>query len=103
MAVDEAHRLKNNESKLGGALRSLKYDRLLLLTGTPIQNNTEELFTLMNHLNPQEFSSAEDFLKEFGKLENSTQINKLHTILKSYLVTKPTLLLFFHKCQKKKL
>jgi SNF2 family DNA or RNA helicase len=58
VAVDEAHRLKNKSSKLGNGLRSLKYDRLLLLTGTPIQNNTEELWTLLNFVNDKEFKYA---------------------------------------------
>lgn len=38
--VDEAHRLKNKNAKILGTLKQLPCKRVLLLTGTPIQNNT---------------------------------------------------------------
>ena len=42
--VDEAHRLKNKDSAVAAELRSLSTEHLLLLTGTPLQNNTTELW-----------------------------------------------------------
>ncbi|KFO05981.1 Chromodomain-helicase-DNA-binding protein 5, partial [Balearica regulorum gibbericeps] len=56
LVVDEAHRLKNNQSKVGSrrlVLNSYKIDYKLLLTGTPLQNNLEELFHLLNFLTPE--------------------------------------------------
>lgn len=41
VVVDEAHRLKNKNAKILTALRQLPCRRVLLLTGTPIQNNTQ--------------------------------------------------------------
>lgn len=38
--IDEAHRLKNKSAKILGSLKQLPCKRILLLTGTPIQNNT---------------------------------------------------------------
>lgn len=38
--IDEAHRVKNQKTRLAVALRKLPCPRILLLTGTPIQNNT---------------------------------------------------------------
>lgn len=40
IVVDEAHRLKNKNAKILSALKRLACKRVLLLTGTPIQNNT---------------------------------------------------------------
>jgi len=50
LIVDEAHRLKNRGSKLFSELKAYTRDYTILLTGTPIQNNTEELWAMMNFL-----------------------------------------------------
>jgi SNF2 family DNA or RNA helicase len=52
LVVDEAHRIKNAESRLSKELVRFSFDHCLLLTGTPIQNNTMELFTLLHFLDP---------------------------------------------------
>ena len=44
LVIDEAHRLKNEHSKLSTIARLMKAKRRLLLTGTAIQNNLHELF-----------------------------------------------------------
>ena len=50
--VDEAHRLKNKNAKILSSLKQLPCKRVLLLTGTPIQNNTAELWSLLNYIHP---------------------------------------------------
>lgn len=55
LVVDEAHRLKNNQSKFFRVLNSYKINYKLLLTGTPLQNNLEELFHLLNFLSAENF------------------------------------------------
>ena len=55
LVVDEAHRLKNNQSKFFRILSGYKLGYKLLLTGTPLQNNLEELFHLLNFLTPDNF------------------------------------------------
>ena len=53
VVVDEAHRLKNSRSKLYTTLtEEVTYANCLLLTGTPIQNDIEELHTLLNVVDP---------------------------------------------------
>lgn len=52
----------------------------LLLTGTPLQNNVDELFSLLSFLEPRQFSSSEAFMAEFGKLETESQVDKLKAV-----------------------
>jgi len=75
LIIDEAHRLKNANSKLSRQLRDFRFDFATLLTGTPIQNNLMELFTLLNFLEPQEFSSQEEFEEQFGNVQDSEQVD----------------------------
>lgn len=72
--IDEAHRLKNKDTKLFSALKRLPCKRVLLLTGTPIQNNTLELWSLLNFIEPEIFYSSQDFLQKFGDLSNADQV-----------------------------
>ena len=84
--IDEAHRLKNQNAKILTSLKRLPCERILLLTGTPIQNNTAELWTLLNFIEPSKFYSESKFLAEYGDLSNAEQIEKLHLILRPYLL-----------------
>jgi chromodomain-helicase-DNA-binding protein 7 len=52
VVVDEAHALKNRASQLQAALQGLHYDHLMLLTGTPLQNDMQELWSLLNLIRP---------------------------------------------------
>lgn len=84
--IDEAHRLKNRNCKLLEGLRLLNMEHRVLLTGTPLQNNVEELFSLLNFLEPNQFSSTEQFLQEFGDLKTEAQVDKLKLILKPMML-----------------
>ena len=84
--IDEAHRLKNKNCKLIEGLRFMDVEHKVLLTGTPLQNNIEELFSLLNFLEPQQFHSSQEFLQEFGDLKTDTQVNKLQAILKPMML-----------------
>lgn len=84
--IDEAHRLKNRNCKLLEGLRLFSFDHRVLLTGTPLQNNVEELFSLLNFLEPQQFASSEMFIQEFGDLKTEDQVTKLKAILKPMML-----------------
>eukprot|EP01135_Chromosphaera_perkinsii_P012248 Nk52_evm19s2622 gene=Nk52_evmTU19s2622 len=89
IAIDEAHRLKNESSKLSMVLREFKSKHRLLLTGTPLQNNLHELWALLNFLLPDVFSSADAFDEWFsleGDDDNAEVIQRLHKILKPFLL-----------------
>ncbi|KAL3700060.1 hypothetical protein R1sor_018082 [Riccia sorocarpa] len=77
--VDEAHRLKSRGSKTTISLRQMivRKGALLLLTGTPVQNNTKEIFSLLNLLDSERFASEEEFLEKYGDLRNAEQVKEL--------------------------
>ncbi|XBW35561.1 hypothetical protein QEN19_001136 [Hanseniaspora menglaensis] len=110
MILDEAHNIKNFRSGRWQALLSFNSVRRLLLTGTPLQNNLTELWSLLYFLMPKTlmesgelegFADLESFQEWFGKpvdklIEqdketNETEqrmkiVNKLHQILRPYLL-----------------
>jgi chromodomain-helicase-DNA-binding protein 4 len=86
LVVDEAHRLKSNQSKFFRILTEYSIKYKVLLTGTPLQNNLEELFHLLNFLRPQDFSDMDEFLKEFSDLSKDEQVKQLHDKLGPHLL-----------------
>ncbi|XP_009792124.1 ATP-dependent DNA helicase DDM1 isoform X1 [Nicotiana tabacum] len=101
LVVDEGHRLKNSKCKLFRELKLLPIENKLLLTGTPLQNNLAELWSLLNFILPDIFSSLEEFESWFdlaGKCGNEAQkeemeekrraqvVTKLHAILRPFLL-----------------
>ena len=61
IVVDEAHRIKNDESLAAVGLSAIHAHFKLLLTGTPLQNDLHELWALLHFLFPTVFDSAEPF------------------------------------------
>lgn len=86
LIVDEAHRLKNIKSRLFDDLASVPRDFCLLLTGTPLQNSTEELWALLHFCDPISFASKDEFTAQFGQLQDASQVASLHTVLRPYLL-----------------
>ncbi|XP_043913895.1 chromodomain-helicase-DNA-binding protein 8 [Protopterus annectens] len=84
--IDEAHRLKNRNCKLLSSLKHMDLEHKVLLTGTPLQNTVEELFSLLHFLEPSQFPSEAEFLKEFGDLKTEEQVQKLQAILKPMML-----------------
>ncbi|XP_073223963.1 CHD3-type chromatin-remodeling factor PICKLE isoform X2 [Cicer arietinum] len=86
MIVDEGHRLKNKDSKLFSSLTQYSSRHRVLLTGTPLQNNLDELFMLMHFLDAGKFGSLEEFQEEFEDINQEQQILRLHKMLAPHLL-----------------
>ena len=65
MLCDEGHRLKNGESRTFAALNDLNVSRRVILSGTPIQNDLSEYFSLISFANPNLLGTRLDFRKKF--------------------------------------
>lgn len=70
MVIDEAHRIKNEQSSLSQIIRLFYSKNRLLITGTPLQNNLHELWALLNFLLPDVFGDNEIFNEWFEKTEH---------------------------------
>ncbi|RAL52518.1 hypothetical protein DM860_017212 [Cuscuta australis] len=101
LVVDEGHRLKNSKCKLLKELKLLPVENKLLLTGTPLQNNLAELWSLLNFILPDIFSSHEEFEAWFdfcGKTnsedstENLVEMRKAQVVAKLHAILRPFLL-----------
>lgn len=100
--MDEAHKLKNKDSKISMLSREIPSCWRLLLTGTPLQNNLLELWALLNFMMPSVFSSSEDFQHWFvfgeakaskededdeaAKAKNLQLIESLHKLMRPFLL-----------------
>merc|ERR1719471_2572016 len=86
LVVDEAHRLKNSSSKFFRFLSGYSINYKMLLTGTPLQNNLEELFYLLNFLTPSKFNDLEGFQSNFTDIAKEEQVSKLHQMLGPHML-----------------
>lgn len=77
LIIDEAHRIKNEESLLSRIVRGFHVKHRLLLTGTPLQNNLHELWALLNFLLPDIFEGAADFDEIMGEGEDEKEVDGL--------------------------
>ncbi|PHZ12069.1 uncharacterized protein RHIMIDRAFT_203115, partial [Rhizopus microsporus ATCC 52813] len=97
IVVDEGHRIKNMNCRLIRELKSYASANRLLLTGTPLQNNLAELWSLLNFLLPDIFDDLDMF--DFSDINNKSGqdriikeeeedkiVTSLHTILKPFLL-----------------
>ncbi|XP_078252560.1 chromodomain-helicase-DNA-binding protein 1 isoform X1 [Rhinoraja longicauda] len=85
IGVDEAHRLKNDDSLLYKTMMDFKSNHRLLITGTPLQNSLKELWSLLHFIMPEKFSSWEIFEEEHGK-GREVGFASLHRELEPFLL-----------------
>lgn len=85
IGVDEAHRLKNDDSLLYKTMIEFKSNHRLLITGTPLQNSLKELWSLLHFIMPEKFHSWEMFEEEHGKGRDSGYTS-LHKELEPFLL-----------------
>jgi SNF2 family DNA or RNA helicase len=88
LVVDEAHRMKNYNSKLSLGLRNEKFTfrHRILLSGTPIQNDVQEFWALLNFVDAECFSSIDDFMASYGEMHSKGRVDELHEQIRPYIL-----------------
>jgi E1A-binding protein p400 len=103
LILDEAHNIKNFESKRWQTLLRFNSKRRLLLTGTPLQNNLMELWSLLHFLMPNIFRSHQQFKEWFGnpmtqmvqgtkatsrdqQRRDQERVDRLHKLLRPFIL-----------------
>ena len=98
LVVDEGHRLKNAAATFSQNVRLIKAKNRLLLTGTPLQNELQELWSLLNFLMPDTFKNPESFDSWFGLSDKKAQseptsdeeklllTHRLHSLLRPFML-----------------
>ena len=91
IVLDEAQRIKNWNTKTARAIKRLKSRYAFVLTGTPIENRIDELYSLMDFLNPDLLGPLFRFNREFyqldedGRPDGYKNLDVLHDLVAPYM------------------
>jgi TATA-binding protein-associated factor len=91
--LDEGHAIRNPKSKLSLAVRRLRAAHRLLLSGTPVQNDIQELWALFDFLMPGFLGSERDFKRRYGTggsrqacTVDALALNALHKAVQPFIL-----------------
>jgi SNF2 family DNA or RNA helicase len=88
--LDESQSIKNPSSNTSLAVRELKSKHKLILTGTPVENSTMDLWSQMSFINPGLLGNQaffkEEFLKPIEKDKDEAKTKKLHSLIKPFIL-----------------
>lgn len=83
--IDEAQKIKNSKSNIFQYCMKIPTCHFLLMTGTPIQNNLSELWSLLHFIAPKKFDNYDDFISEYEVRGDPDKIVKLQMLIQPYL------------------
>ena len=89
LVLDEGHRIKNADSQTSQAVRKIHAENRIILTGTPLANNLIELYSLLNFLAPDVFTTSSPFAEAFDLTLNKVdpaKLNAAHTLLSIFML-----------------
>ncbi|MCA1744213.1 MAG: DEAD/DEAH box helicase, partial [Bacteroidales bacterium] len=84
--LDEAHAIKNTQTKSSKAAMSIQADFKLALTGTPVQNHLGELWNLFNFCNPGLLGTLTHFTDRYVKNESASQKGHLKKLIAPFIL-----------------
>ena len=90
IALDEAQNIKNAEAKQSQAVRKLEPDFRIALTGTPVENRLQELWSIMDFLNPGYLGNKQFFQRRFAmpieKYGDTSSLSQLRSLVQPFIL-----------------
>jgi chromodomain-helicase-DNA-binding protein 7 len=86
LVADEGHKLKNYKGKRYITIQKLKFEHCTILTGTPIQNDVTELWSLLHFCQPEVFNNLDAFLGRYGDMKDTLQIQQIQEAIAPLLL-----------------
>ncbi len=90
LIIDEAQKIKNPDTNISKAVKSLKAKYKIALSGTPVENNLSELWSIFDFALPKYLKTLKDFVKSYAKdievEKDRTKIEKLKKITAPFML-----------------
>ncbi|MEI6443990.1 MAG: SNF2-related protein [Nostocales cyanobacterium ELA583] len=90
IVLDEAQNVKNSEAKQSQAVRQLETTFRIALTGTPVENRLQELWSILDFLNPGYLGSKQFFQRRFAmpieKYGDTASLNQLRSLVQPFIL-----------------
>ncbi|WP_295354264.1 DEAD/DEAH box helicase [uncultured Succinivibrio sp.] len=90
MVIDEAQAIKNNKSQVFRAVRAIKADSMIAMSGTPVENRLMEYWSIMDFTNPGLLGTTDNFKKEFAapieKERNIEAVNSFKRVTAPFIM-----------------
>ena len=90
IVLDEAQNVKNHESKQSQAVRQLESTFRVALTGTPVENRLQELWSILDFLNPGYLGNRQFFQRRFAmpieKYGDAASLSQLRSLVQPFIL-----------------
>ncbi len=90
LILDESQMIKNPKSKISRAVRLLKAENRLVLTGTPVENSLTDLWSQLSFLNPGILGGQRFFQEEYvypiERFKNKDKITHLRSLIEPFIL-----------------
>ncbi|MFM7405545.1 MAG: DEAD/DEAH box helicase [Cuspidothrix sp.] len=90
IVLDEAQNVKNSEAKQSQAVRQLESTFRIALTGTPVENRLQELWSILDFLNPGYLGNKQFFQRRFAmpieKYGDTASLNQLRSLVQPFIL-----------------
>ena len=84
--IDEAQNIKNNKSKTTKCVKEIKANFKLALTGTPIENNILELWSIFDFIMPMYLNTEENFKEKYYKINDEEILKELTGLISPFIL-----------------